>query len=75
MKVKVHRALCEANGVCSRFAPSVYQLDADGYIDLHLVEVTPDLEEAALFGAAACPARAITVLIGLPSHASPGAEP
>ena len=45
------------------------------YIDLHLVEVTSDLEEAAVFGAAACPARAITVLIGLPSQASPGADP
>ncbi|MEZ5143304.1 MAG: ferredoxin [Acidimicrobiales bacterium] len=62
MRIKVHRALCEAHGVCRRFAPSVYHLDDEGYLDLHLLEVPPELERDARFGATACPAMAISLL-------------
>lgn len=49
-------------GACRQFAPSVYQLDEEGYLDLSLLQVPPDLERAAAFGASACPSQAITVL-------------
>jgi len=62
VRIKVHRALCEGHGVCRRFAPTVYQLDDEGYLDLHLVEVPPELERDARFGGMACPALAISII-------------
>lgn len=61
VRVKVHPGLCEGHGVCRRFAPTIYQLDDEGYLDLHRVEVGPDLAADARFGAMACPAMAITI--------------
>jgi ferredoxin len=49
--------------MCRRFAPAIYQLDDEGYLDLHLLEVPPELEAAAVLGAQACPAQAISVLL------------
>lgn len=62
MKVKAHPALCEGHGVCRRFASHVYHLDEEGYIDIHLLEVPPELEAEAELGASICPAHAITIL-------------
>lgn len=62
MKIRVHPGLCEGHGLCWRFAWTVYQGDAEGYVDLHLLEVPPELAEAAALGAELCPARAITVI-------------
>ncbi len=62
MRIKVHRSLCEGHAVCRRFAPTVYQLDEEGYLDLHLVEVPPELERDARFGGTACPALAISII-------------
>jgi ferredoxin len=39
----------------------VYPLDDEGQIAIHLLEVPPELAEAAWVGAQVCPARAITV--------------
>ncbi len=75
MKIKAHPGLCQGHGLCRRFAPSVYQLDADGYLDLHVVEVPPELEAAAELGAAACPAGVITIIRDhVPAVAAGGAD-
>jgi ferredoxin len=62
VRVRAHPGLCEGWGNCRRFAPAVYPLDADGYIDIHLLDVPADLAGAARLGAQVCPARAITVI-------------
>ncbi len=62
MKIRAHPGICEGHGLCKRFAPEVYELDEEGYIALHLVEVPPELERAAELGASICPARAITII-------------
>jgi len=62
VRIKVHPGLCEGWGNCHRFGPAVFSLDADGLVDLHVVDVPPDLAEEARFGAAACPQHAITVI-------------
>lgn len=62
MKIKVHPGLCEGHGLCHRWAPEVYTLDDEGYIDMHLVEVPPELEAAAEIGASVCPAGVITII-------------
>ncbi len=62
MKIRAHPGICEGHGLCKRFAPEVYVLDDEGYIDLHMVEVPPELERAAELGASICPARAISII-------------
>jgi hypothetical protein len=37
-------------------------LDEDGFIDVHLLDVPPELAEEAWVGATVCPERAITVI-------------
>ena len=65
--VRVHPGLCEGWGNCHRWAPDLYTLDAEGLIDLHVVEVPPELAEAAWLGAQSCPAGVITVLRTIPA--------
>ena len=62
VRIKAHPGLCVGWGNCHRFAPEVYPLDADGKVDVHLLEVPAELADAARLGADACPARAITVI-------------
>lgn len=62
MRVRVHPGLCEGWGNCHRWAPDVYPLDEEGLIDLHVVEVPPELAYDAWMGAQACPAGVITVV-------------
>lgn len=62
VRVRAHPGLCEGWGNCRRWAPDVYTLDADGRIDIHLLEVPAEHALAAWNGAESCPARAITVM-------------
>ena len=62
VRIKAHPGLCLGWGECHRWAPEVYPLDADGRIDIHLLDVPAELAEAARWGAAACPEQAITVI-------------
>ena len=64
VRVRAHPGLCEGWGNCHRFAPSVYFLDDDGYIGLHLLEVPAELARDAIRGAGSCPQQAITVIQG-----------
>ena len=50
------------SGACRQFASTVYQLDDEGYLDLQLLQVPPELEGDAAYGAGACPNGAITVI-------------
>lgn len=61
-QVRVSPGVCEGWGQCNRWAPDVYPLDEDGFIDVHLMEVPSELVEQATWGASACPVRAITVI-------------
>lgn len=60
--VRAHPGLCEGWGNCHRWAPAVYPLDSDGLIDIHTLEVPPDLADQAWQGAQACPAGVITIV-------------
>ena len=67
MRIKAHPGLCMGSGACRQFASTVYQLDDEGYLDLHLLQVPPELERDAAYGASACPTRAISVLADAPT--------
>lgn len=62
VRVRAHPGLCQGWGNCHRFAPEVYSLDEEGFLDVHLLEVPEELARAARLGAAACPEQAITVI-------------
>ena len=62
VRVKAHPGLCNGWGECHRWGPDVYPLDADGMLDIHLLEVPGELAEQARIGAAACPEQAITLM-------------
>lgn len=62
VRIRVHPGLCEGWGNCHRFGPAVFSLDADGHVDIHVLDVPPEFADEARFGAAACPQHAITVI-------------
>lgn len=62
LRVKAHPGLCKGWGECHRWGPDVYPLDAGGQLDVHLLEVPPELASQARIGAAACPEQAITLI-------------
>lgn len=62
VRVRTHPSVCNGWGQCHRWAPDVYLLDADGYIEVHVVDVPPEHAASAELGAAACPERAITIV-------------
>ena len=66
VRVRAHQSLCLGYGNCHRFAPNVYPLDEEGKVDLHLLEVPPELAHQARQGAWACPERAITLIEATP---------
>ena len=61
MKINVNRSLCSGHARCWSLAPSIYQLDEEGYIAVESFEVKPGDEALARRGARACPERALTV--------------
>jgi ferredoxin len=62
VRVRVHPGVCEGWGLCHRFGGALFPLDAEGYVDLHLLEVPGELATAARLGASVCPAQAITII-------------
>jgi ferredoxin len=67
VRVRAFPGLCQGRGLCTRFAPEVYHLDAEGYLDLHILEVPPEHAAAARLGATVCPEHAVTVLDAVPA--------
>jgi ferredoxin len=61
MKLEVNKALCSGHARCAATAREIYELDDNGFNALTVLEVPPELEEAAIRGADACPERAITI--------------
>jgi len=62
VRVRAHLGLCMGVGNCHRWAPEVYPLDEEGYLGIHLLDVPPELADAARLGAMVCPERAITII-------------
>ena len=51
MRIKVHPGLCNGWGECHRWGREVYPLDEEGYCELRLLEVPPEMEDHARLGA------------------------
>jgi ferredoxin len=61
MKVDVDLKLCERQAVCIGIAPSVFEFDDEGSLNLLQCEPPEELRDAVEDAAAACPVAAITV--------------
>ncbi len=61
MKIKVDFDLCESNGLCEGFAPEVFELDDDDYLQLKTDETTDENIERVRRAVASCPRAAISI--------------
>lgn len=62
VRVRTHPGLCRGWGECHRWAPDTFVLDAEGHVDVHLVEVPAEEAARAWLAVTACPEQAITYL-------------
>lgn len=61
MRIHVDMETCIGSGMCTGFAPDVFELDDEGTLQL-LADVVPaDAERAVSDAAACCPVEAISV--------------
>ncbi len=60
-KLKVDFDLCESNALCTGFAPDVFELDDDDYLQLKTDETTDDNIERVRRAVASCPRAAISI--------------
>ena len=61
MRVEVDFAVCEANGVCERVAPEVFQLDDEDNLHILLPEPPEDLHERTRKAVDGCPKLALRI--------------
>jgi ferredoxin len=61
MRIKVDFDLCESNGLCESFAPQVFELDDDDFLQLRTEETTPENIDSVRRAVAACPRAAISL--------------
>lgn len=60
MKVRVDEERCRGHWVCWRLCPDVFAINDDGYAEVLVPEVSPDLHDAAKEAIDCCPESAIT---------------
>lgn len=59
MKATVDEDRCRGHGICCATCPEVFGLTDDGYADVLVADIPPELAAAAGEAAANCPERAI----------------
>lgn len=62
MKARIDASRCEARGYCAKYAPTVFELDDDGYgRALFDGELPAGLEADARTAETACPEQAVLI--------------
>lgn len=61
MNIVVDGDRCEANGVCVRAAPEVFQLDEQDRLHLLIAKVTPELRAQVARAVRGCPRQALSL--------------
>lgn len=62
MKIVVDNDLCEANAVCVRYAPEVFELDASEKLHLKTEQPGEELREKVARAVARCPRGALKLV-------------
>jgi ferredoxin len=60
MKVRVDEERCRGHGVCCSVCPEVFAINDDGYAEVLVPEVPPELYDAANEAIDSCPESAIS---------------
>ncbi len=61
MNVVVDRIRCQGMGMCESFSPEIFEVDDDGELILHTVEVTECARSEIEQAVQACPTQALSV--------------
>lgn len=61
MRIEVNYDACEANALCMREAPEVFEVDDEDNLHVHEDQITEDRREQIKKAALVCPKQAITV--------------
>ncbi len=61
MRIRVDRDLCQGHGVCREEAPEVFDVDADGQVEVLREEPPESLREQVALAIQYCPTRALRV--------------
>ena len=61
MRVVVDKMVCEANGVCERLAPEVFQLNDDDELDILTPTPPPDQHDRVRDAVDRCPKLALSI--------------
>ena len=61
MKIRVEAEKCQGNARCWTWAPNLFELNDEGYLDPGDIEVPADEEENARRAVRSCPERALTL--------------
>jgi ferredoxin len=62
MRVRVNHDLCEANGVCVRLAPEVFELDGDDRLRLKQERPNEGLRAQVEQAVRRCPRQALSIV-------------
>jgi ferredoxin len=62
MRIEIDFDLCQGHAMCVEEAPEVFEVDADGNLNVLQPEPPPELHDAVRDAAQYCPCRAITLL-------------
>ena len=60
-RLKVDFDLCESNALCTGFAPDVFEIDDDDYLQVNTYDVTPENETRIRQAVSACPRSALSI--------------
>jgi ferredoxin len=61
MRIHVDYDLCEANAVCQKTAPDIFQVDDTDKLHLLIAEPTPEMMEKVNAAIRRCPRRALSL--------------
>lgn len=61
MKVQVDPNMCAGFSACLGLCPEVFELHADGYAVVRVVEVPPEFEDKVRTAVSHCPSNAISI--------------
>jgi ferredoxin len=64
LKIIVDYDLCEANAICVRVAPEIFEVDDEDNLNLHMEEVPDNLLEKAQEAVRRCPRQALQLVEG-----------
>ena len=61
MKVVVDRTKCSSIGICESIAPDIFEIGADGALNILIYQIAPDRRAEVEQACADCPTQALSI--------------